>query len=200
MRALIMAGGEGNRMNLGEKPLLPICGKPMVAYIIDAFRQAGCDPVVAASHHTPMTQNWCRAHAIPLCRTEGQGFVNDMIDAVQLLGEQGPIMISVADIPGITPDIVHTILDAFEHSGKTALSTWIPASLVKSCRESMPYRERIDGTEACPAGINILQGTGIHEPQDELPLLLREPRLALNVNTRADLAAAEILLGNGPMQ
>lgn len=194
MRALIMAGGEGNRMNLGEKPLLRIRGQPMIRYIIDAFRQAGCDPVVAASPHTPMTQNWCRAHSIPLCRTEGRGFVEDMIEAVRTLQEEGPIIISVADIPGVTPAIVRTILHAYEHSGMAALSTWIPATLVRSCRESMPYRELIDGSEACPAGINILRGDGICKTQEEFFLLLRESRLALNVNTRADLAAAESLL------
>jgi adenosylcobinamide-phosphate guanylyltransferase len=29
-----MAGGEGRRINLGEKPLVLICGRPMIAYSI----------------------------------------------------------------------------------------------------------------------------------------------------------------------
>lgn len=194
MRALIMAGGAGHRMNLGEKPLIQIGGRPMIGYVIDAFRQAGCEPVVAASHCTPMTRNWCRAHAVPLCNTEGNGYVRDMIEAILALEEQGPIVIAVSDIPGITPSIITTILHAYECNKKDALSTWIPAGMVRSCRESMPYRETIGGTEACPAGINILRGDRIHETQEEYALLLHEPRLALNVNTRADLEHAEHLL------
>ncbi|MDO9323745.1 MAG: 5-deoxyadenosylcobinamide phosphate nucleotidyltransferase, partial [Methanoregula sp.] len=54
--------------------------------------------------------------------------------------------------------------------------------------------EEIHGIKACPAGVNILRGDLITEFQDELQILLDEPRLALNVNTRADLADAEAFL------
>jgi adenosylcobinamide-phosphate guanylyltransferase len=194
MHALIMAGGEGSRLNFGEKPLVPVCGQPMIAYVIHAFRQAGCEPVIAVSPRTPMTQNWCRANGIALCPSEGRGFVEDMIDAVRFLEEEGPLFISVSDIPCITADIVSSIRTAYDACGKNALSTWVPAGMVKSCRGGMPYREEIDGVEACPAGINILRGDRIGEVQDEHALLLRNPCLALNVNTRADLAEAEAFM------
>jgi adenosylcobinamide-phosphate guanylyltransferase len=58
----------------------------------------------------------------------------------------------------------------------------------------MPYREQIGGTDACPAGVNILRGDGIGAEQEEFALLLDEPGLALNVNTREDLARAEAFL------
>jgi adenosylcobinamide-phosphate guanylyltransferase len=58
----------------------------------------------------------------------------------------------------------------------------------------MPYREQIGDTEAFPAGVNILRGDHIAEMQDEYALLLDEPRLALNVNTREDLARTEAFL------
>ena len=41
MHALIMAGGSGSRLNLGEKPLILIGGRPMISYVIDAFLSAG---------------------------------------------------------------------------------------------------------------------------------------------------------------
>ena len=37
MHALIMAGGVGSRLERGEKPLILVRGKPMIAYVIDAF-------------------------------------------------------------------------------------------------------------------------------------------------------------------
>ena len=194
MYVLIMAGGEGSRLNLGEKPLIMICGRPMLSFVIDAFEAAGCKPVVATSNRTPMTLNWCRAHGIEFCNTDGGGYVEDMVSAVGMLEEKSPLFISASDLPCITPDIIHTITDAYRSSGKDACSVWVPETLVTSCREGMPYREEIQGIPACPAGVNILKGALIAQFQDELQLLLEEPRLALNVNTTEDLARAEIFI------
>lgn len=187
MRALIMAGGAGSRLGMGEKPLISVCGRPMIEYVIDAFRSAGCEPVVVASFQTPMTMNWCRAQAIPMIKARCDGFIEDMVGAVTVLEETGPVIVSVSDIPCITPAIIISVLAAYRDCGKDALSTWVPARLVRSCRGGMPYREEVGGTLACPAGLNILCGNAIDTEQDEFRLLLDEPRLALNVNTREDL-------------
>jgi adenosylcobinamide-phosphate guanylyltransferase len=198
MRALIMAGGAGRRLNLGEKPLILIAGQPMIAHVIRAFREAGCEAVVAVSPQTPMTLNWCRASGIEWCRAGGKGYVDDMVEAVRLIGEEGPLFVSVSDIPCVTAGVVKRIAASYERGGKDALSTWVPASRVHTCRGGMPYRECIDGIDACPAGINILRGDRIGEVQDEQQLLLDEPCLALNVNTRADRAEAEAFMRHAP--
>ena len=191
MLALIMAGGSGSRLNLGEKPLIPIRGRPMIAYVIDAFCAGGFDPVVAASPNTPMTMNWCRAHGIAFCKSEGRGYVEDMISAVEILDERHPLFVCVSDIPCLTAKVIRQIAEVYHMSGKDACSAWVPADLFHSCRGSISYREKVNGIEACPAGINILRGDLISQPQEELQVLLNEPGLALNVNTRADLAKAE---------
>ncbi len=196
MLALIMAGGAGSRLNLGEKPLIMIGRQPLISYVIDAFKGAGCTPVVATSHRTPMTQNWCRVQGVEFCKTEGAGYIDDMIRAVRMLDEEKPLFVSASDIPGITPAIIHTISGAYRTSGKDACSVWVPAPRGISDTEGMPYREEIRGIMACPAGVNILRGSLIEQPQDELQLLLEEPRLAINVNTRANLAEAELFLKN----
>lgn len=198
MYALIMAGGAGSRLNLGEKPLIMICGRPLISYVIDAFESAGYGPVVAASPKTPMTLNWCRSRGIEFCKTEGAGYIDDMVSAVGMLDEKKPLFVSASDLPCITPDIIHIINDAYCSGEKDACSVWVPATMVTSCREGMPYREEIHGIPACPAGINILRGALISQHQDELQLLLEEPRLALNVNTRADLVKAEKFLKKSP--
>ena len=198
MRALIMAGGAGIRLSRGEKPLIPVCGSPMISRVIDAFRSAGCEPVVVISPKTPMTANWCRAQGVAVVRTEGDGYIEDMVSAVRNLDEDNPLIISVSDIPCITPAIITTILQSYSRCGTDALSTWVPAYQVKSCRGGMPYHKLVGDVEACPAGVNILRGDGIGAEQDEFALLLDEPRLALNVNTREDLARTEAFLMAGP--
>jgi adenosylcobinamide-phosphate guanylyltransferase len=194
MHALIMAGGAGNRLEKGEKPLILVRGKPMIAYVIEAFSAAGIVPVVAASPKTPMTINWCRAQGIEFCRTQGKGYVEDMIGTVQDIDEQRPLFVCVADIPCITPRIIHHIANSYSVSGKDACSVWVPATLIRSCRGGMPYREQICGIEAGPVGINILRGDLIEQTQEELQLLLNEPCLSFNVNTPDDLARAEDFL------
>jgi adenosylcobinamide-phosphate guanylyltransferase len=199
MLALIMAGGEGSRLNLGEKPLVRVGGKPMIAHVIHAFKTYGCDVVVVASGKTPMTQNWCRTTGIDLIPAAGSGYIEDMVEAVITLGEQHPLFVSVSDLPCLQPDIVGTIETLYRHSGKDACSSWIPVSLIKNIRE-VPYIEKVEGSDACPCGINILRGDLIQEPQEEFRLLLNEPRLAHNVNTRTDLEYADRVLREGSHQ
>jgi adenosylcobinamide-phosphate guanylyltransferase len=198
MRALIMAGGAGSRLSRGEKPLTLLCGSPMISRVIDAFRSAGCEPIVVVSPNTPMTANWCRAQGVAVVRTGGHGYIEDMMSAVRNLEEDNPLIISVSDIPCITPAIITTIRHSYDRCGKDALSTWVPAYRVKSCRGGMPYHKHVGDIEACPVGVNILRGDRIGSEQDEFPLLLDEPRLALNVNTREDLARTEAFLTAEP--
>jgi adenosylcobinamide-phosphate guanylyltransferase len=200
MHALIMAGGSGRRLNLGEKPLILIGGRPMISYVIDAFLSAGFEPVVAVSPGTPMTMNWCRANTVAVSRTDGSGYVEDMVSAVRMMDERLPLFICVSDIPCITPEIIRTIAETYDSSGMDGCSTWVPAGLANVCRGGMPYRKEVNGIEACPAGINILRGDLIDRPQDELKVLLNEPGLSLNVNTHADRARAEDFLRNRSLQ
>jgi adenosylcobinamide-phosphate guanylyltransferase len=188
MHALIMAGGAGTRLHLGEKPLIDICGKPMVSYVVDAFRQAKYEPVIVTSPKTPMTANWCRANDVEFCKADGIGYIEDFVQATVTFEIAKPVFISVSDIPCVTADILRKIIDMYKASGKEGCSTWVPSSMVRSCRESMPYREKIEGTDACPAGLNILLGNVIDRPQEELQILVADRRLAMNVNTRTDLA------------
>ncbi|MHB8053533.1 MAG: 5-deoxyadenosylcobinamide phosphate nucleotidyltransferase, partial [Methanoregula sp.] len=99
--------------------------------------------------------------------------------------------------PCITTQIITIILRSYHDCGKDALSTWVPAHRVKSCRGGMPYHELIEGIDACAAGVNILRGDDIGAEQEEFTLLLDEPQLALNVNTREDLARTEAFLSAG---
>lgn len=191
MLALILAGGEGSRLRLGEKALVTVAGRPMLSWVIDAFSEADVEPVVVTSHKTPYTRNFCRANDIEFLDTEGIGYVEDMCEAVSLSGEEGALFTAAADIPYLTADIVNTVCDAYFASGKPACSTWIPLSLCEEYGMKPRYREVICGVAATPCALNILTGALTGEEQEEEEVLLNEPGLAFNVNTREELAAAE---------
>ncbi|MDD1662649.1 MAG: NTP transferase domain-containing protein [Methanomicrobiales archaeon] len=187
MLSLIMAGGEGTRLGMGEKPLVTICGRPMVSWVIDAFTATGLEVVVVASCRTPMTLNYLRAQGIPFYQAQGWGYVEDIVEAVTELGVRVPLFTSVADIPCLRPDHVKEIQEAYFIQERPALSTWIPQNLCQPAGCRTDYRESVNGMQAVPIGVNVLTGEQISEPQDEYRLLLHDPALARNVNTKEEL-------------
>ncbi|MDD1715617.1 MAG: NTP transferase domain-containing protein [Methanolinea sp.] len=199
MLALILAGGEGSRLGLGEKSLVSIGGSPLIQHVVEAFEGAGCNVVIVLSKKTPYTHNWCRARGIEHYTARGAGFMEDIIEAVRALEEDEPLFTSVSDLPFLGKEIVSYILERYLEEGREALSTWVPRSLTARYGCRPVYLERICGIEACPAGVNILTGAEITRPQDELQLLVSDPRLAFNINTREDLALAQKWLDEGLM-
>ncbi len=187
MLALIMAGGSGTRLDMGEKPLVTICGSPMIRYVIDAFEQAGNGVVVVSSPKTPYTRNWCTANGFAVFPAKGMGYVEDIIEAVEELGETGPLFTCVSDLPCLSPDIITRIAGEYAASGKDACSTWVPLSICRQYNCRTHYVETIGETEVCPAGINILHGERIAEEQDEHRIIVNDRRIAFNVNTREEL-------------
>jgi adenosylcobinamide-phosphate guanylyltransferase len=187
MRVLIMAGGEGSRLDLGEKPLVTIGGIPMIRHVIDAFVEAGHEPVVVASPRTPMTRNFCQVHGIAVFPAEGLGYIPDLVEAVTELEETGPVFTCTSDLPCLTGDLIRTIEQAYRSAGTPALSVWVPLDLLTGDVQGIRYRERVDGIPAFPAGINMLRGDRIAGIQEEKTLLIRSRRLACHVDTREDL-------------
>lgn len=192
MLALIMAGGQGTRLRLGEKPLVTICGRPMLSYVIGAFADAGHEVVVVASYRTPFTKNWCRAQGVALYEAEGLGYIEDINAAAADLEEEGtPFFTCVSDLPCLAPEIVAGVEETWRRAGTPACSTWVPRDLCEEHGCRTQYTESVDGIPACPAGINILMAGGSGAAQDELQLLLHDRRLAFNVNTREELALVQ---------
>lgn len=161
----------------------------MIGFVIDALREAGCEVWVVVSAKTPYTQNWCRAHGIAYFRASGAGYIADISETVQELGENLPFITAVSDIPCITPGIIKDILQRYNDSDKEACSTWVPYSICTrhGCRTG--YSMVVEGVLSCPAGLNVLQGDAIDREQEELQILINDARLAFNVNTREELAA-----------
>jgi len=195
MLALIMAGGTGVRLNLGEKPLVSILGRPMIEYVISAFRQCGDDIVVVSSFHTPYTYNWARALGYDCIRTSGTDYISDLHEAVGVLEEKDPFFSCVSDIPCLTAELIRSINASYRDSGKEALSVWVPGPAGPGGPDRS-YTAVVDGTPAYPAGINILRGDLIDRPQEELALLVRDAGLAFNVNTREDLERVRAYLSD----
>ncbi|HJJ48480.1 MAG TPA: NTP transferase domain-containing protein [Methanocorpusculum sp.] len=197
MLALILAGGEGSRLKLGEKGLVPVNGKAMAAHVIEAFQEAGIEPILVTSHKTPFTKNWCRANSIDFIDTAGAGYLDDLREAVIMSGEEGPLFTAACDIPCLTSTIITKVLEAYTASGNEACSTWVPVSLCDKYSTKPRYIQKIDGVPATPCALNIFLGSRVEDEQTELALLLDEPGLAFNINTREELEELQRLIEQG---
>ncbi len=184
---LIMAGGKGTRMDLDiEKPLLEICGRPMIFYVVDALRGSKDvdDIIVTTSEHTPETAETLKKHGIKVLETSGRGYVEDTQEAVKKLGLENVLVIS-ADLPLITSDLVDEVFSRHKASGKPALTVALSESQIKNVGSKNGF------TRLIPAGVNILDGKRINEEQlEEEVMIMDRVEVTLNVNTPEDLKLA----------
>lgn len=55
MKAMILAAGKGTRLapltDSAPKPLVPVCGTPMIVHVIDRLKELGVDELVINTHH-----------------------------------------------------------------------------------------------------------------------------------------------------
>ncbi|MDW5551996.1 MULTISPECIES: NTP transferase domain-containing protein [Methanosarcina] len=199
MDAIVMAGGFGQRLGMGEKPCVELLGKPLIAYVIDTLRASeNIDRVfVAISPVTPRTEIMIQERykgEVRVIRTFGGNYVGDMIHAVETAETVGPVMIIMSDLPLINPEIIDLVIKKYKEEGKPALSVYVPINVCKGAGIRPDTVFNKDGKLIVPVGINILDSSQIRKEQEDFNLILDNPKLAINVNTVQDLQHCKDLL------
>jgi bifunctional UDP-N-acetylglucosamine pyrophosphorylase/glucosamine-1-phosphate N-acetyltransferase/UDP-N-acetylglucosamine pyrophosphorylase len=116
--AIILAAGKGKRMGSDlPKVLLPVCGRPMLRYVIDAVRAAGVERmVVVVGHRAELVRSELASepgvtfaeqaeqlgtgHAVMMCRDT-------------LAAHQGPVLILAGDSPMVQVSSLQAVLAEF---------------------------------------------------------------------------------------
>ncbi len=143
--AIILAAGKGTRMNSDlPKVLHPVCGRPMLSYVIDACRQAGCDKIVLVVGHraelvkqTYASQNgdisyvlqqpqMGTGHAVMVCKDE-------------LAPLQGPVLVIAGDGPLIHAKTLRELIET--HRKKQAACTLATSILEDPARYGRIIRD-----------------------------------------------------------
>lgn len=114
--AIILAAGKSTRMKSAlPKVLHPVCGRPMIDYVLDSARQAGVTKIVAVighqselvqmnlSHHPDVrfalqSEQLGTGHAIMMCRQ-------------YLEAHHGPVLILAGDTPLLRRESLVALLD-----------------------------------------------------------------------------------------
>jgi adenosylcobinamide-phosphate guanylyltransferase len=196
--AMVMAGGRGTRLKMGEKPMVRLLGRPLIDYVVSALEGSLSGRVfVAATKNVPLTREWAEERGLEVVDTPGIGFVADMVCGVERAGASEPILIIMADLPLVTSDLIDEVIDTYEQRPEPALSTHTPLHLHGRLGRRPDSLFNYQGQLIVPAGINVLDGARIKEEQEDFHLVLERMELAVNVNTAEDLRLCErIMLGD----
>ncbi len=196
--ALVMAGGKGTRMKLPmEKPLINVCGKPVVEYVLATLRGAKkIDKIIVATTAvTPKTTALMQQLGVQVIQTPGNDYVSDMGYTVQTL-KLGVFLAIAADLPLVTPEMIDAIVERYERCGKPALTVAVPIETKTKLGMSVEYCFKHDDRDVVPVGINIIDGRKRYGDEwlDQDICVLNHEELAVNINTVQELQLAERLL------
>ena len=196
--ALVMAGGKGTRMGISqEKPLVKVCGRPVIEYVLAALKNARKvgSIVVAVSSYTPETSQHMEKLRVKVVETPGKNYVSDLGYAAQSL-KLGVFLAIAADLPLIKGEILDDIIERYERCGKPALTVAVPLETKTRLGMSAEYSFKMDEADVVPVGINVIDGHKRYGDEwlDQEIYLLNQEELAVNINTPKELQIAESLL------
>jgi bifunctional UDP-N-acetylglucosamine pyrophosphorylase/glucosamine-1-phosphate N-acetyltransferase/UDP-N-acetylglucosamine pyrophosphorylase len=116
--AILLAAGKGKRMASDlPKVLVPVCGRPMIRYVIDAVRMAGIEQMLLVVGYrselvreelagepgvafVEQTEQLGTGHAVMMCRE-------------RLLGHEGPVLVLAGDSPMVQVSSLQALLREF---------------------------------------------------------------------------------------
>ena len=196
--ALVMAGGKGTRMRISqEKPLIQVCGKPVIEYVLAALKEAKKigSIIVATSSCTPKTTQLMKQLGVQVIETPGKDYVSDMGYAVQTL-KLGIFLAIAADLPLVNGEMIDAIVDRYERCGKPALTVAVPLETKAKLGMCIEYSFKTDNKDVVPVGINVIDGRKRYGDEwlDQDIYLMENQALAVNINTVQELQLAEQLL------
>ena len=119
--ALIMAAGHGTRMrSRTPKVLHPVCGRPMLGWVVDAARAAGAERVVAIVRPDSGVAESLGDAVETAEQREGEGTAAAVDAAHDLLAGEETIVLLSGDHPLITSELLGQLLRAHDEQGAEA--------------------------------------------------------------------------------
>ncbi|MBK5133817.1 NTP transferase domain-containing protein [Candidatus Bathyarchaeota archaeon] len=199
--ALILAGGKGSRIcSNTEKPLLLFLGKPLIDRVVEAAKSARnvSQIYVVTSKNTPQTEERCLKNGWRVLKTNGEGYHNDLKQAIIEGKLNSPVLTIPADLPALTGEFIDKIITLFEERGKNALAVFIPLEKRKKMELSVSSKDEFEGVMYAVSGVNIINGKKIlaEGKIDTAALVTDEIEVLFNINTQKDLNIAEKNLKN----
>ncbi len=201
--AVVLAAGQGKRMRSPlPKVLHRAAGRPLVAWVLDAARAAGCDAiVVVVGHGAGEVRAAVAAPDVAFAlQAEQLGTGHAVAQAAGLVPGEATVLVLSGDVPLVRPQTLVALAEEAESAG-----TWgalavddvaDPGSLGRVLRAADGSFERI--VEAADATPGELAVTTINAGIYALPAPDLFARLARLERLRPDNAQGEIYLTDVP--
>lgn len=192
--ALIMAGGKGTRFGEDtEKPMAQFMGKPIIRKVIEATKESKriTETIVAVTAYSPKTEKEATQASVKVVETNGQGYHDDLKQAVQIAHLKCPVIIVSADLPLLSGEFLDEIIKKYEEAGKPALTVLIPQEAFRKYNISAASPLEYEGKMYAVSGINIIDGQRILEEQEQEVVVSSRPEAVFTVNSTEDLESAK---------
>ena len=199
LTALIMAAGHGTRMYSSlPKVLHPICGVPMLAWVVEAAQHAGAGRTVCITRPGSGVAEALPPGAEAAEQTEGEGTGSAVLAARRAIEESEQVLVLSGDVPLTATTTIEELIEEHERAGAaaTVLTTedLDPTSYGRIVRDEDGHVDRIvetKYTEGVPEDILAIReinvGTWVFdaglllEALDELPTEDNGERYLTNV-------------------
>ena len=123
VQAVVLAAGKGKRMisNL-PKVLHRICGRPMIAYVLDTLAEVGIvSPIVVIGHEGDQVRQAVGDGVRYVVQTEQLGTGHAAMQALPLLeGHAGTVLLLYGDAPFLRAETIETLLSHHRAQGAAA--------------------------------------------------------------------------------
>ncbi|QLG51153.1 NTP transferase domain-containing protein [Natrinema halophilum] len=183
-----MCGGTGTRLeSTHEKPLYPIDGTAMIDRVVTALRESGIETIYAAvSTNAPSTRSHLeRAAGVMTIETSGDGYVPDLMAALERDDLSSPVLTVAADLPLLEASCIDRVLAA-HGSGDGSRTVCVPAALKQRLGVSIDARLEPDD-HLVPTGVNVV---GDADDSTTMTDVYYDIRFAVNVNRLEDAGIA----------
>src|SRR5919206_5036739 len=111
LTALIMAAGQGTRMRSDlPKVLHPVCGVPMVHWVIAAARAAGADRVVCVTRPGDGVAEHLPEGVESAPQTEGEGTGAAVLAARAQLEQSETVVVLSGDVPLVSGETIEGLV------------------------------------------------------------------------------------------
>jgi GTP:adenosylcobinamide-phosphate guanylyltransferase len=202
MSAAIMCGGKGSRMREFasiEKPLLKLNGKTMIELVLNALVQSEifCRIVAVTSYNAPMTKSYVYSNLsdeVDIIKTEGRSYSQDISTVLNIL-KPATVFVVAADLPLLESKDVKKIVS---QCGRKLTCTSVVSAkrFVISLGIKPSVIVCVNSRQYCHTGISLIDSRKVNGAVSiaESYLIMNQRGVAVNVNTRSDLEAAERMM------
>ncbi len=119
MKTLLLVAGQSTRFwPLKEKPLFPVCGKPLLSHIVERLEKAGCDDIIfiGGKHNMADVQTLYPSATIIEQEDLSLGMRGALLSALPHIGDEDFLVVSSNDL--IESDGYHATIEAGKQKGQ----------------------------------------------------------------------------------